>query len=102
VASGSCSISEPQIFHGKKKFPSTSYGSNEALDHSESSSFDWPTGSVRLEAVKGEEDHKWKHKWAWQSNGTVQQEGHAAEQWVCLDVFRCEVCGTVKHSQPAE
>ncbi|KAJ7347350.1 hypothetical protein DFH08DRAFT_699704, partial [Mycena albidolilacea] len=55
---------------------------------------DWPTGHVRREVVKGEEDHKWKHnKWAWRSNGTVQHEGHAAELRICLGVFRCEGCG---------
>jgi len=92
MASEARSTTDPQILRGKKKFLSTSYSSNEALDHSESSPLDWPTGSVRREAVKGEEDHKWKHnKWAWRSNRSVQHEGHAAEQRACLGVFDVKV-----------
>ncbi|KAJ7931986.1 hypothetical protein B0H13DRAFT_1857402 [Mycena leptocephala] len=81
MGSESRSIAKPQTLH-------------------ESSSFDWPMGSVRREVVKGEEDHKWKHnKWVWRSTGTVQHEGHAVEQRICLGVFRCEGCGRLKVPQ---
>ncbi|KAJ7130567.1 hypothetical protein C8R44DRAFT_906239 [Mycena epipterygia] len=51
-----------------------------SVDHSQSNTLDWPTGSVRRECIKGEGERKWKHnKWAWRSNGTVQHEGYAAE-----------------------
>ena len=63
-------------------------------DHSDASTPDWPTGYVRLERVKGEEERKWKqNKWVWRSNGMVQHEGYAGEIRICVGVFRCASCG---------
>ncbi|KAJ7107524.1 hypothetical protein C8R44DRAFT_744708 [Mycena epipterygia] len=45
-----------------------------SVDHSQSDTLDWPTGSVRRECIKGGGERKWNHnKWAWRSNGTVTQ-----------------------------
>ncbi|KAJ7759113.1 hypothetical protein B0H16DRAFT_1313548 [Mycena metata] len=54
---------------------------------------DWPTGSLRRETIKGQNERKWKHnQWAWCSNGTVQHQGYVAEVRTCLGVFRCGAC----------
>ncbi|KAF8185359.1 hypothetical protein K438DRAFT_1766002 [Mycena galopus ATCC 62051] len=63
-------------------------------DHSASSGQEWPTGLVRIERVKGQEDRKWKqNKWVWHSNGIVQHESNRVEVRQCIGVFRCDGCG---------
>ncbi|KAJ7939213.1 hypothetical protein B0H13DRAFT_1850949 [Mycena leptocephala] len=80
--------------HNPLKAEAASIAASLARDHSELSTLDWPTGSVRRETIKGLEERKWKHnKWAWRSNGTVQHQRYMAEVRACLGVLRCASCG---------
>ncbi|KAJ6569381.1 hypothetical protein B0H19DRAFT_1066129 [Mycena capillaripes] len=73
-------------------------------DHSDLSVLDWPTGIIRRERVKGQDERKWKsNKWVWRSTGNAMHEGHTAEVRTCLGVYRCGSCArlTRPKTQPA-
>jgi hypothetical protein len=56
----------------------------------DNTSSDWPNGSEHREYILGTEPHKWKEtKWAWRSQGHVNQNGRRVEMRICLGVISC-------------
>lgn len=56
--------------------------------------FNYPTGSVRREAISGKEEAGWNvTKWVWRSTGMSAFDGRQAETRSCQGVLRCDECG---------
>ncbi|KAF8217308.1 hypothetical protein K438DRAFT_2082802 [Mycena galopus ATCC 62051] len=58
--------------------------------------FNYPTGSVRREAVSGTEESRWNYsKWVWRSVGKSSHNGRSVETRACMGALTCLECGRV-------
>ncbi|KAJ6465938.1 hypothetical protein C8R47DRAFT_45502 [Mycena vitilis] len=68
----------------------------EGVTESSETFFNYPTGSVRREAIAGKEAKRWNYsKWVWRSIGKSAHNGRSAETRACMGVFVCVQCNRV-------